>query len=142
MIDMQYFDRVGQAKKAYARVLEPIAKKWALTQNELDVVLFLYNNPTLDRAADIVSRRGISKSHVSVSVSSLESRNLLARLTGGDRRASHLSLTDAGCAIAREGVQAQHQFYQQLFNGVTEEELAAWESISQKVSQNLQHMGI
>ena len=142
MIDMQYFDRVGQAKKAYARVLEPIAKKWALTQNELDVVLFLYNNPTLDRAADIVSRRGISKSHVSVSVSSLESRNLLARLTGGDRRASHLSLTDAGCAIAREGVQAQHQFYQQLFDGVTEEELAAWESISQKVSQNLQHMGI
>ena len=142
MIDMQYFDRVGQAKKAYARALEPIAKKWALTQNELDVVLFLYNNPTLDRAADIVSRRGISKSHVSVSVSSLESRNLLARLTGGDRRASHLSLTDAGCAIAREGVQAQQQFYQQLFNGVTEEELAAWESISQKVSQNLQHMGI
>lgn len=140
MIDMQYFDRVGQAKKAYARALEPIAKKWGLPQNELDVLLFLYHNPTLNRAADIVSRRGISKSHVSVSVSSLESKNLLARLTGGDRRSSPLSLTDAGCAIAREGVQAQHQFYQQLFNGVTEEEISAWKSIVRKVGENLQRM--
>lgn len=141
MIDIHYFDWVGKVRKGYARTLEPISRKWALTQNELDVLLFLYNNPTLDRATDIVSCRGISKSHVSLSVNALEARGLLARLTQGDRRASHLALTEEGKAIARDGLQTQRCFFQDLFEGVTEEEFAAWQSIVCKVGVNIQHMG-
>ena len=40
-----YFDTVARAQKGYARLLEPICKKWDLTRNELDVILFLANNP-------------------------------------------------------------------------------------------------
>ena len=59
-----YFDTMARAQKGYARLLEPICKKWDLTRNELDVMLFLANNPDYDRAADIVTNRGLAKSHV------------------------------------------------------------------------------
>ena len=45
-----YFDTMARAQKGYARLLEPICKKWELTRNELDVMLFLANNPDYDRA--------------------------------------------------------------------------------------------
>ena len=54
-----YFDAMSKAKKEYSRCLEPVCRDFGLTQNELAVLLFLRNNPNLDRAADIVSCRGI-----------------------------------------------------------------------------------
>ena len=100
-----YFDIMGMAKKNYAKCLEPICRDQDLTRNELDVMLFLYNNPQFDRAADIVSRRGIAKSHVSLSVTNLESRGLLVRrFDPVDRRQAHLELTEQGFAEGEEAL--------------------------------------
>ena len=52
-----FFDILGKAQKQYSKYLEPVCKRWELTSNELDVLLFLHNNPRFDRAADIVDRR-------------------------------------------------------------------------------------
>ena len=111
---INYFDLTGRAKKQYSRVLEPVSRKWALTQNELNVLLFLYNNPQYDRAADIVVCRGISKSHVSLSVNNLEGRGLLRRFVSDDRRTAHLELTEQGRAIAQEGREAQRSYFTEL----------------------------
>ena len=73
--------------------MDPICKKWDLTRNELDVLLFLANNPEFDRAVDIVNNRGLSKSHVSLSISNLERRGVLERIDDpDDRRTVHLRL--------------------------------------------------
>ena len=74
-----YFDTIARAQKGYARLLEPICKKWDLTRNELDVILFLANNPDYDRAVDIVNNRGLSKSHVSLSINSHRLRSCSLR---------------------------------------------------------------
>ena len=60
-MEFNYFDIMTQAQKGYARYLEPVCREWGLTRNELDVILFLANNPALDRAVDIVTRRGLSR---------------------------------------------------------------------------------
>lgn len=135
-----YFGRMGRAQKAYALALVPVSKKWGLTQNELDVLLFLHNNPAWCRAADIVAWRGISKSHVSLAVNALESRGLLARTAAADRRSVRLSLTDAGQAVALEGVDAQRRFFAQLYVGITPQEFSVWQSILQKVDNNLKSL--
>lgn len=135
---INYFDIMGQAKKHYAKWLEPICKQWALTRNELDILLFLYNNPEFDRAADIVSRRGIAKSHVSLSVSNLESRGLLnRRCEPSDRRTVHLALTPEAQPIAQAGRQAQQRFFGSIYEGVSREEMEVWRNITEKVSQNI-----
>lgn len=138
MVQVNYFDLMGRAKKRYCRFLEPVSKKWALTQNELNVLLFLYNNPQYDRAADIVACRGISKSHVSLSVNSLESQGLLCRFVSKDRRTAHLELTEQGRAIAQEGQEAQRRFFTELHRGVTQEEFDQWQKIIQKVCENIE----
>ena len=136
-----YFDIVGRSRKACGKRLEPICKKWELTRNELDVLLFLHNNPEYDRAADIVSRRGIAKSHVSLSVSNLESRGLLIRcFEPSDRRTAHLKLTEAGNAIAREGRDIQQQFFSRIYEGVSDEEFEIWRTITQKVCKNIESL--
>lgn len=136
-----YLDLMAIAQKQYSKFLEPICKRWDLTRNEVDVLLFLHNNPQFDRAADIVSRRGISKSHVSLSVKNLESRGLLVRgFSQEDRRTAHLTLTEQGRLIASEGFQAQQGFFQALYEGVTEEEFAQWRGLTQKVCNNIENM--
>ena len=140
-MEFNYFDIMGRAQKGYARLLDPICKKYDLTRNELDVLLFLANNPGLDRAADIAGIRQITKSHVSLSVSNLEQRGLLYRVFDPeDRRTAHLKLTEAALPIVREGGRIQQQYFDRIFAGLTDEEFAFWRSILDKVCSNIQSM--
>ena len=135
---MVLFDILQKAQKGYGRALEPTCRQWALTRNEMDVLLFLYNNPQYDRAADIVVCRGISKSHVSLSVNNLEGRGLLRRFVSDDRRTAHLKLTEQGRAIAQEGREAQRSYFAELYRGITQEEVDQWRRITQKVCENIE----
>lgn len=136
-----YFDVMGKAKKHYARLLDPICKQWELTRNELDVLLFLYNNPQFDRAADIVSRRGIAKSHVSLSVTSLEERGFLVRrYDANDRRMAHLVLTERGREIAAQAHDVQMSYFSGIHQGITAEEFEIWRRITQKVCDNIENL--
>lgn len=140
-INANYFDIMGKAKKSYAQCMEPVCKKWGLTRNELDVLLFLFNNPPFDRAVDIVSRRGIAKSHVSLSVSNLESRSLLVRrFDPADRRMAHLELTEQGRTVAQEGREVQQCFFDRIYRGITGEEFDLWRKITQKVCENIENL--
>lgn len=135
------FDLMGKARKSYSRALEPVCRKWNLTRNALDVLLFLINNPEYDRAVDIVTRRGIAKSHVSLSVMDLERRGLLTRRSGqGDRRMAHLMLTEAGTAVAREGQAAQERYFKALCRGISQTELEQWRHIMETICANLDQL--
>ena len=136
-----YFDIMAAAKKNYTRLLEPVCQEMGLTRNELDVMLFLHNNPEYDRATDIVTRRGIAKSHVSLSVANLESKGLLVReYDEQDRRIAHLKLTDAAVAIAEHARQKQLQYFSALYEGITEEEFILWRKVTQKVCGNIEKL--
>ncbi len=140
-MEFNYFDIMTEARKGYSRFLEPACREWGLTRNELDVLLFLANNPALDRAADIVAHRGIAKSHVSLSVSTLESKGLLYRETDSDdRRTVHLKLTTEGLRAAQAGREAQKAFFQRIHQGISQEEMAIWRSMTEKISQNIKNL--
>lgn len=137
----RYIDILSKSQKVYSRQLEPVCRQWGLTRNEVDVLLFLYNNPAYDRAADIVTRRGMTKSHVSLSVASLAQKGLLERrYTPEDRRTVHLKLLDNGAKIAAEAQQAQEQFFRQLYRGVSPEDLEVFNSITKIVIQNIEDL--
>ena len=136
--ELNYFDTVSSASKSYARMLEPICKERKLTRNELDILLFLHNNPGYDRAADIVSRRGIAKSHVSLGVASLEEKGLLLRrFSRQDRRTAHLELTEQGRVIAAQARERQGAYLSALYRGISPEEFEIWRNIVKKVRDNI-----
>lgn len=137
----RYFDILSQSQRAYSRQLEPVCKKWDLSRSEVDVLLFLYNNPGYDRASDIVSHRGMTKSHVSMSVANLADRHLLIRqFSPADRRTAHLQLTETGMEIAREARESQKDFFRLIHRDIGEEELELWNRISQKICGNIEKM--
>ena len=138
--DFNYFDVMAAAKKNYSKILDPICQEWFLTRNELDILLFLYNNPMFDRAADIVSRRGIAKSHVSLGVASLEEKGLLQRVFDeNDRRTAHLKLDSSGQTIAAQARQRQLRYFSALYQGISQEEFETWQKITQKIYSNIEN---
>lgn len=137
----EYLDSVRKGKKGYDRALEPVCRQWGLTRNEMDVLLFLYNNPGLNRAVDIVSRRGIAKSHVSLAVSGLEARGFLEGVTeDSDRRTIRLRILDGALPAAQQGRNAQFDYFNRLLDGVTEEEKAIFGMILTKIHGNIENM--
>lgn len=138
---VNYFGSVQLAKREYDKTLDPICKQWSLTRNELDILLFLYNHPHLNRAADLVNYRGMVKSHVSLSVRTLKEKGLLQQNPfPDDRRAVRLELTDNGSRIAAEAKELQHGFFEKLFRGLTPEEMELWLAIIKKVENNIQNL--
>ena len=141
MARFNYFDTMAKAQKGYARLMDPICKKWDLTRNELDVLLFLANNPDFDRAVDIVNNRGLSKSHVSLSIANLEHRGFLERLDDpDDRRTVHLHLLPQSEPITSAGQMAQRRFFPYLHQGVTQEQIDLMIDFARKVNENIRNI--
>ncbi len=140
-MEFNYFDTMARAQKGYARLLDPICRKWNLTRNELDVLLFLANNPEYDRAVDVVQRRGMSKSHVSLSVADLEAKGYLRRREDpADRRTVHLQLTQEASGSIEDGRRAQKWFFSYIHQGVTREQIELMTDFARKVSENIRNI--
>lgn len=138
---LDYIDHMLRFRKEYYRNLEPVCKRWNLTHNELDVVLFLTNHPEVDRASEIVSRRGIAKSHVSQSVAALEQRGfLLRRPDTKDRRTAHLELTDTAREMVDDAISTQRQCIQTLLSCLSPEDIANWNTIAKKLLTSIEQM--
>lgn len=136
-----YFETTLRARRGYSKAMDPICSQWDLTRNELDVILFLYNNPEFDRASDVAARRGMAKSHVSLSVATLEEKGLLRRRPDpDDRRTVHLELHGEARDIAEQGRKAQSEFFSKIYAGLTCDELNAWARVVEKVSKNIAHL--
>ena len=62
-------------KKIYDRTMEPLCSQYHISRMELDILLFLANNPGYDTAKDIVCQKRFTKSHVSTSLHLLEEKD-------------------------------------------------------------------
>ncbi len=138
---LDYIDHMLRFRKEYYRQLEPVCKRWNLTHNELDVVLFLTNHPEVDRASEIVSRRGIAKSHVSQSVAALEQRGFVIGLPDAkDRRITHLKLTDLARPLVDDAVESQRCCFRKLLSCLTPEDIENWNTIVRKLLRSIEQM--
>ena len=123
----------------YAQHTEPICKKHHLTRMELDILLFLANNPGFDTASDIVEIRRLTKSHVSTSVKSLENRGFLKKsYTPFNRKTAHLTLCDPAMPAVTDGQAAQRKFFDTVFRGFSPEDFKTMERLLNLISSNVQ----
>ena len=133
-----FWDNALLFKSAYDQALDPVAQRWALTRMELDLLLFLSNNPAHNTAAEAVRLRRWTKSHVSAAVHSLQDKGLLsAEHPEGNRKTLLLIPLPAAGAMVRDGQAAQQSFYQAMYRGFTPEEQQALEAISEKIARNI-----
>ena len=82
--------------KLYSKMIMEVADKYSMNKVEVDILLFLNNNPKYDTAKDIVELRGIAKSYVSKSVDKLVAKNFLSiHADKEDRRVIHLKVENS-----------------------------------------------
>lgn len=113
-------------KRCYAHEMAGVLSRWQLTSMELDVLLFLGNNPDCDTASDMVQLRQLTKSHVSKAVERLTALGLvLQQRDEMNRRRIHLKLAGKAEPILREGREAQKRFVEVLTRGLNDEDKAA-----------------
>lgn len=76
---MHFWDKHKTITRCYEMLTRSVCDRYKLTQMEYDILMFLYNNPQYNTAADIVKIRKSTKSHVSTSLKFLEDRGLIEK---------------------------------------------------------------
>lgn len=135
---MDYINRMTQILKLYEYKLLPVMQKYDLLKIEIDVLMFLYNNPDYDRAKDIVSKRGIAKSHVSKAIDLLYKKGYLdIQIDHKDKRVNHLIILDNAKPIIMDGLACQKNFYDVFFKNLSVEEIEMLKTIFVKMNENV-----
>lgn len=125
-------------KQLYASMCAPVCARHQLTQLELDIVLFLANNPGLDTASDIVEVRMITKSHVSTTVESLIDKGLLTRHDDpSDRRRVRLRHTEHANKVIFDAREMQAAFAERLCKGLGDSEKEQIDSLASRMLENI-----
>lgn len=127
-----------KGNKLYEHLCAQAAERYELTQNEIDVLVFLKVNGSINTAKDIAKYRVISKSLVCKSVKELVARGFLqCNVDSSDKRVQHLLITDSAQEAVEELLEAQEKFFGMLYSGVTEEEDRVLTGILNKIIANV-----
>jgi len=118
--------------------MAPISTSFGLTSMELSILLFLANNPDYDTARDIVEKRHLTKSHVSISLRDLEERGYIRKEhRNGDNRTVHLVLLSPSDDIVREGQRAQAEFLSDVTYGFSAAETRNFQLFVDRMNENV-----
>lgn len=132
------FQHYVVGKNLYTLTVMPICEKYGLTYMEFTVLMFLANNPQFDTAAEIVKYRHLTKSHVSVSLRSLQEKGLvLGEYHEPNRKAIHLKVLDAAHSIISDGRAAQQSFGETLLSGFSEKERKQLREYMKRIDDNI-----
>lgn len=126
-------------RKIYEKMWIRTRKTYGLTQNEIDVLLFLKRHPAMDTAVDIASCCSLSRSLVCKSVENLLKKNYLAVHTDPhDRRYLHLELTQEAKKVLTELAELGDEFWTILQKGIKEDEMDMFLKVLKKMRNNLE----
>ena len=134
---MNFMDKHKTIICYYAQLTKSICEKFSLTQMEYDILMFLHNHPQFNTAADIVKIRKATKSHVSTTLKTLEDNGLVRKIQSPDnKKRIEIELLEPAKKVIQEGLNVKTEFVNNLFQGLTEEEMRMWQSIFVKVCNN------
>ena len=130
-----------RVRDQYDAAISRAAHQCGITRPEADVLLFLYNNPTLNTARDIVYYRGFSKAYVSKAVDPLIRQGMIDMTTDpSDRRRQLLSIS-GGAEIAEKLRAAQAEFMRVITEGIPQSELDCFMAVNEAMCKNAEHIG-
>ncbi|MDO5411627.1 MAG: MarR family transcriptional regulator [Lachnospiraceae bacterium] len=128
---------IRSSLKLYEQTLMEMETNFRLSQMEIKIITFLYNNPGKDTIRDISELRMLPKGNVSQGVESLVQKGLLKRTPDCcDRRRLHLSLTELATPIGVEIEQGKQRFLERIFEGFSEEEILLYNQLGDRVMDN------
>ena len=137
-MEFELLANIKEMRLLYTQSFTQAGQRHNLSQPEIDVLLFVANQPQYNTARDIASRRGLAKSNISKAVEMLRQKELLEVCEDEkNRRVRRLFPTAKAEPVIEELRACQAAFFGKLFDGFTPEELAQLERLMQHAAENL-----
>lgn len=138
MIPLNLWEHQNAVKALYSKCVNSVCVNYNITRMELDILLFLANNPHYDTATDIIEVRYLSKSQVSASIKLLEKGGFLRKeYKKGNHKTAHLVICEAASDIIADGKAAQEKFLALMLKGFTKEEITAMKQYTNHIWENI-----
>lgn len=126
-------------RKAYGKYLYASIKDQNFSPSEIDILIFLFNNPSINTSKELVVCLAVSKSLVARSVDSLVQKGLLCMIEDKkDHRIQHLKITEQAIPYIDEIKKYRDSFTKQALADIDEKDLICMEETMKKIEDNLQ----
>ena len=123
-------------REAYSRFCVHSIADEAFSPNEMNVLIFLSNNPSINTAKELTVTLGVSKGLVCRSVDTLMRRGYLtSEEDAKDHRILHLRLTQKAAPVI-----GQTRFSEAVTRNISEEELAVYTRVQHQIYANIEAM--
>lgn len=127
-----------QFRKLYDRMTNEVSSKYGLARMELDILMFLAENPDIDTAKDIVELKFMAKSGISKAIDTLTKKGYLGVFQDEeDRRVFHLQLKEAAGAVIDAMMDVQGRVTEIIFRGITDDEVRVLRNLAARISFNI-----
>ena len=127
-----------QLKKLMAKKVEPIIHECGLRPVEVDILVFLHREKSIDTAKGIIQMKHLSKAHISKSIDNLRSRGYIQlNEDENDHRIWHISLTERSKEVIRQVTDIYAECREIMQRGISPEELEIVKKVISKMNQNI-----
>ncbi len=134
---MHFWDQHKLITYYYESLSKSICEKYNLTKMEYDILMFLYNNPQFNTAADIVKVRKSTKSHVSIALKDLEKKGMIERRQNpNNKKIIEIFLLEKAKKISDEGMNLQKKLMHNLLDGFSDDEKKICKIMFDKIAAN------
>ena len=134
---MHFWDQHKVITYYYESLSKSICEKYNLTKMEYDILMFLYNNPQFNTAADIVKVRKSTKSHVSIALKDLEKKVMIERRQNpNNKKIIEIFLLEKAKKISDEGMNLQKRLMHNLLDGFSDDEKKICKIMFDKIAAN------
>lgn len=121
-------------RKIYVNEFNACFKEDNYSPNEIDILLFLHNNPSINTSMQLCVCLNVSKTLVSRSIDSLIKKQLLISKTDEeDKRIQRLSITENAQPFIMKIESLRNKINQEILKDITKEELIQMETTLNKI---------
>lgn len=127
-----------QFRKLYERKFEDFMQQYNLRKIDVEILTYLYFCGEHNTASDIQKLGLFTKGHISQSLERLVQEELVCTAHDiRDRRVVHISLGEKAIPIIQEAKKVKQDLFEQVFQGITEEEKEVLIAVARKVWNNI-----
>lgn len=111
-------------RKVYADEFSRMFQKDGYSPNEISILLFLSNNPSINTNSQLCTYLGVSKALVCRSVDALLAKELIVTAADDrDRRVQHLKLTEQAMPVIAQIRKIKQEIDREILEGIPEKEI-------------------
>ena len=137
----KYIIYFRKAKKLYKNCVEKDLKKYDLTQNEIEIIMYINRTTNQNTAKDLVKYLGLSKGMISRTIDQLISKEILQiEKDKSDKRVSRLNINPTCTELISDLEKSRTKFLGALANNIEVEKLDIFASVLEDMIDNLKEL--